>query len=148
MPKTKTWLDKGVENITRKPGYAEKIILKNMLPQKMSEVLLDFAKPLLDSIDLLNRLALESTLQMAIVVWNYSIMIDKPSGNPVDAAEKKSMEAMMTKAFGGPIGESVLKTLLDRKRSLYPDNKHSITDFDIKWDDCAGSYHIVVMSTD
>ena len=48
------WLDAGIERMTKKPAYAKAntTILKNALPEKMSAVLLNFAKPLLDEIDI------------------------------------------------------------------------------------------------
>jgi hypothetical protein len=55
---------------------------------------------------------------------------------------------MVAMAFSDEIGKVVLKALLDRKKSLYPDNKHGITGFDIDWNDADSSYHLTVMATD
>ena len=148
MSKNKTWLDNAVERIASKPEYKGKTILKNTLPQKMSEVLLDFAKPLLDGIDMSDRLALESVIKMAATVWNYSIVMGKPSGGIISRLHKKSIEAMVAKAFSGNIGECVLKTLLDRKKALYPDNKHAVADFEVKWNSDGSQFHLTVMSTE
>ena len=148
MPKNKTWLDNAVERIASKPEYAGKTILKNTLPQKMSGILLDFAKPLLDAIDMSDRLALESAIKMAATVWNYSVVIDKPSGGFTGGLNKKSMESMVAKAFSGNIGESVLMALLERKKALYPDIRHGIADFEVKWNSTGTQFHLTVMSTD
>ena len=110
----------------------------------MSEVLLNFAKPLFDGIDMSDRLALESAIKMAATVWNYSVVRDKPTGR----LNKKAMEARVAEVFSGNIGESVLKTLLERKKALYPDNLHGITDFEIKWNSADSQFHLMVMSTD
>ena len=48
--------------------------LKNALPQKMSEVLLDFAAPLLDAIDKSDKVVLESTIKTATFMWNYAVI--------------------------------------------------------------------------
>ena len=146
MPKNKTWLDNAVERIASKPEYAGKTILKNALPQKMSGVLLDFAKPLLDGIDMSDRLALESAIRMAATVWNYSVVMDKPTGGLTGRINKKSLEARVAKAFSGNIGQSVLKTLLDRKKALYPDNLHGIADFEVKWNPSGSQFHLTVMA--
>ena len=130
-----------------KPEYAGKTILKNALPQKMSGVLLDFAKPLLDGIDMSDQFVLESALRMAVTVWNYSVAVDKPSGGLADRLNKKSMEVMVAKAFSGNIGENVLKTLLDRKKALYPDNMYGIADFEVKWNPDGSQFHLTVMAT-
>ena len=127
--------------------YAGKTILKDILPKKMSETLLDFAKPLLDGIDMSNRLALESAIKMAVVVWNYSVIMDKPSGGLVNRLNKKSLEVMVAKAFSDPIGKGVLRTLLERKKALYPDNLHCIANFEVKWNPDGSAFHLTVMAT-
>ena len=150
MPKNKSWLDSGIESITKNPAYDGKYILKNMHPQKMSGVLLDFAKPLLDSIDQLNRSAVNASIQMAITVWNYSIIVkqDNASSGLADGFDVKSMKMMMERAFSDDIGKGVLSTLLERKESLYPANNRFITDYDLKWNDAGDEYRLTVLSTD
>jgi len=143
MADKKTWLNKDTEDIAKKPEYAGKTILKNMHPQKMSEVLLNFSKPLLDEIDQLDKLILNSALKIAVVVWNYSVLMDKSSLGFMDRMIKKSMETIIVKMFSDEIGKSVFQTLLDRKKSLYPDNKRGITDFNIKWDNNCRIYYII-----
>ena len=73
------WLDAGIENMLKNPAYAKSntTILKNMLPQKMSAVLLDFAKPLLDAIDLSDETTLRSAIMVAVTIWNYTILNDE-----------------------------------------------------------------------
>jgi len=149
MPQKKSWLDKGIESIIKKdPVYADKIMMKNALPQKMSEVLLDFAKPLLDEIDPHNKKALNSAILTAVTVWNKIVHIERqtPSDSFADRLNRKSMMVMYRRAFKGDIGESVLAALQERKQSLYPDNKCRIVDFDINWDDPEYTYHLTVMS--
>jgi len=148
MPQKKSWLDRGIESIAQNPAYNGKIIVKNALPQKMSEVLIDFAKPLLDAIDQLDRKALKAAFQMAITVWNYSIVIDRnnPSESFADRLNRKTLKAMVARAFSGDIGEGVLNALMERKQSLYPDNNRLIGDFDIKWEDGQDIFHLTVMS--
>lgn len=147
MLNKKSWFDEAVARITARPEYAGKTILKNALPNKMSETLLDFAKPLLDEIDMSDRLALDSALRMAVTVWNYSVLKDKPSQSIVSRKERDSLEPMITKTFGGAIGESVLKTLLNRKETLYPDNLHGITDFEVKWNADGSAFNLTVIAT-
>ena len=146
MPNKKSWLDSGIESITRNPAYEGKIIVKNALPQKMSGVLLDFAKPLLDSFDQNDRIALKSAIQMSITVWNYSIVIGRENPSFADRINKKALKSMIARAFSGDIGESVLSALLERKQSRYPENNRMIADFNIEWDDSQNSYHLTVMS--
>ena len=95
MSKKNKWLDAGIERMTEKPAYskANTTILKNALPEKMSAVLLDFAKPLLDEIDLTDDVVLKSTIMMAMTIWNYSIVIDgKAPKGIVDTSLQSSIK--------------------------------------------------------
>ena len=48
-------LDEGLKEMLKNPVYEGKTILKNMLPVKQSAVILDFALPILDKIDMSNK---------------------------------------------------------------------------------------------
>ena len=136
----RAWLLRGMENF----------LVDMLLEPEMSEVLLDFAKPLLDGIDQLDRRALNASIKMAVTVWNYSIIISRncPTDSFAERLNKKSMTAMVKRAFRGEIGESVLTALLERKDSLYPDINRFIADFNIEWEDAQDTYHLTVMSPD
>ena len=151
MNKKNKWLDAGIERITNNPAYtnANTTILKNALPEKMSSVLLDFAKPLLDEIDLNDCSVLKSTIMMAMTIWNYSIVIDgKAPKGIIDTALQTSIKAAVKNACQGPIGERVLFELLNRKKVLYPKNYKIIGDFDINWNKSKTEFHLTVLTTD
>lgn len=61
-------LDEGIRRILGEQAHDGKVILKNTRPEKMSEVLADFAKPLLEGIDQLSKAALKATFTTAVVV--------------------------------------------------------------------------------
>jgi len=145
------WLDAGIESILKNPAYskASTTILKNMLPQKMSAVLLDYAKPLLDVIDLADEAALKSTIMVAVTIWNYSILNDenaqpKPS---MDGLDKETIIAAIERAFHGYVGGRIFNDLLSRKKSLYPDNYRIIGDFSINWNKSKIEFHLTVLTT-
>ena len=146
------WLDAGIERMLKKPAYAESnmTILKNALPQKMSAVLLDFAKPLLDITDLSDKAATRSAVMVAISIWNYSIINDEnaPSNIVKDSLDKKMIISMTEKAFRGYIVERIFADLLERKKSLYPENYRIIGDFDLNWNKSGSEFHLSVLSSD
>ena len=145
------WLDAGIERMMKNPSYkkANTTILKNALPEKMSAVLLDFAKPLLDEVDLTDDAVLKSTIMMAMTIWNYSIVIDGKAPKGIfDAEMQTSIKAAVKNACQGPIGERVLLELLNRKKALYPDNYRIIGDFDINWNMSKTEFHLTILTTD
>jgi len=151
MSKKNKWLDAGIERMTEKPAYskANTTILKNALPEKMSAVLLDFAKPLLDEIDLTDDVVLKSTIMMAMTIWNYSIVIDgKAPKGIVDKSLQSSIKEAVKNACQGPIGERVMLELLNRKKALYPENYKIIGDFDINWNKSKTEFHLTVLTTE
>ena len=54
MKKMNKSINEGIEKIIQDPMFAGKTIIKDMLPFKMSTVILDFAEPLLKKFDLCN----------------------------------------------------------------------------------------------
>jgi hypothetical protein len=146
------WLDAGIENMLKNPAYAKSntTILKNMLPQKMSAVLLDFAKPLLDAIDLSDETTLRSAIMVAVTIWNYTILNDE-NAQPkplMDGLDKETIIATIEKAFRGYVGGRIFADLLGRKKSLYPDNYRIIGDFNINWNKSKTEFHLTVLTSD
>jgi hypothetical protein len=143
------WLDAGIKNMLKDPAYAKAnaTIVKNLLPQKMSAVLLDFAKPLLDITDLSNEAATRSAVMVAVAIWNYSIISDEntPSNTVIDRLDKKAITATIEDAFRGYIGDNILTDLLNRKKSLYPENRRFIGDFDLNWNKSRTEFHLTVL---
>ena len=151
MQEFKTWLDKGTDKILNKPEYANKKfkIVKNALPKKMSEVLLDFAAPLLESIDMSDRLAIKSAIQMAVFIWNYSVIESGCQPDRLSGTTVKSVKQLVEKRFrSDPIGRVVLDTLLERKKTLYSENNRMIIDFDMSWDKRGENMHLTIFSPD
>ena len=149
MKKFKSWVDMGTEEILKKPEYTGKKfqVIKNALPLKMSGVLLDFAAPLLDAIDMRDRTILESTIKAAVIIWNYAIMksgqYPKILPHVLVKHVKKSLEHQFSME---PDFEILTNTLLERKKSLYPDNNRMIVDFNISWDKNGENMHLTVLS--
>ena len=152
MDNKNKWLDAGINNILKKPVYekANTTILKNMLPQKLSAVLLDFAKPLLDITDLSDETATKSAVMVAVTIWNYSIINDEnaPPNTMINGLDKNLITSTIENAFNGYIGERVFTDLLNRKKSLYPENHRIIGDFDLNWNKAKTEFHLTVLTND
>ena len=147
----KSWLDKGTEKILSKPEYANKkfAIMKNALPQKMSEVLLDFAAPLLDTINMSDKAVLESTIQTAVFIWNYAIIKGGHYPKTLTKRMADQIKTLVEKQLScDPDFRMLFTILLDRKKSLYPDNNRMIVDFNISWDKKDETMHLTVLSPD
>lgn len=103
----------------------ENVSVIHGLKEKMSDIILEFAEPLLkEAGDDLK--AMDSAISFAVTVWNMSLL-------------PKDME---TKAFQDILGiigdcrdmrnegENIVKILLDRKAKLYPGNKRYIINYE------------------
>ena len=149
MKKFESWLDKGTEKILGKPEYANKKfkIMNNALPQKMSEVLLDFAAPLLDAIDKSDKVVLESTIKMATFMWNYAVISSGQYPKILTKSLVNQVKTTVENQIGNdPIFRTFLAILMERKKSLYPDNNRMIVDFNVNWDRNGDTFHLTVLS--
>ena len=143
----------GLEEIIKKnPIYAGKYIMKNMLPVKMSAVILDFAKPLLDKTDLTNKSAAEKTVKKAVEIWNNFIVMEKVSADAGEAWGKmfKSVlaESVRTQRLSFRINKADFYELLKRKETLYPENKYFVLEHNVRWSDEDSQMHLTVFTND
>ncbi|MFH0990566.1 MAG: hypothetical protein V1799_11185 [bacterium] len=118
---------KGVRIGTRPPGM-----------EKMSEVLLHFAAPLLNSAP--NDAAYELALTFSIAVWNLSLI--PPEGQAVQ------MQELIEATGKDDPGETraIIEMLLQRKQTHFPENRRLIADYTLS---CTGGQrHLTVASTE
>lgn len=151
MPEYKSWVDKGTAKIWGKPEYANRnyTVIKNALPEKMSTVLLNFAQPLIETVDMSDKLVAKSTIQMATFIWNYAVIKSgETSASLPDALITMVVNEVEKQQKNDPIFKSVIDDLLERKISLYPDNNRMISDFDISWSNNGASMHLTVFTPD
>jgi len=92
--------------------------------RKMSEILEEFAQPLLQQAEVEEYPFL---LKIASIAWNLSLLAEKDFEEEI---------AMITKVMQHPmvVGDfrMNMKALVDRKRELYPNEKRRIIDFDFQ----------------
>jgi hypothetical protein len=107
----------GAEFLTERPGV-----------QKMSQVILDFAKPLTDLVAEDDDEAFKKVIITAIIVWNASM---------VSEAERKSIIQKVADEIGkaDPRAKAdfleIVKDLLQRKWRYFRSNKRFIVDFEV-----------------
>ena len=121
--------DEGLKEMLKNPVYEGKTILRNMLPVKQSAVILDFAMPILDKIDMSNKSLLGRTLNIAIEVWNYCITIDKACR--LELVENKHLYKLALSdsirlKLASRISKKDYYGLLKRKEELCSDNLYDI----------------------
>ncbi|MEW6274876.1 MAG: hypothetical protein AB1556_07150 [Bacillota bacterium] len=93
--------------------------------EKMSEVLLDFAEPLLDKLE--DYPTIEKAISFAAVIWNLSLL--------PKSEQKKGLEDIL-KILGKDdpemrkIGKDIAIMLLDRKEKCFPNNKRFIITYE------------------
>ena len=87
---------------------------------------------------------------VAVTIWNYSIFNDE-NAQPsplMDGLDKEMIIATIEKAFHGFVGGRIFADLLNRKKSLYPDNYRIIGDFNINWNKSKTEFHLTVLTSD
>lgn len=113
-------------------------ILVNNLEEKMSEVLIDFARPFLDKYG--SEIGMiEKIISLSIVGWNLAIV--PPSEKRVLIAD--ALRTIPTSQR--QTAEDVLKLMEERKRKYFNGINRYIVNY--KFKECADSFNIVVAST-
>jgi hypothetical protein len=93
--------------------------------EKMSEVLLDFAKPLFTGVDK-DSDAFDTAVGIAVTVWNISQAPEDVQDTLLDELLDRATEDDPSAADGL---QDTLVLLLERRRQLYPDNNRIILDY-------------------
>jgi hypothetical protein len=94
------------------------MVLPGGAEEKMSEVLEEFAEPLLRAAD--SPEGIRKAVLVAIVAWNYSLLDEQSKAEP-DASHAALM--------ADPTTRTIFEWLVKRKEQLYPHNRRIILDF-------------------
>jgi len=110
--------------------------------RKMSEVIIDFAEPLLNAIDDCDHELFEYVISFAIICWNASLLPQKK--------QKKVLFSMVDKLAESDVlfrlsVEDDVRVLLERKKAFFADDKRMVVDYKIVEEN--GLYHLFAMST-
>jgi hypothetical protein len=88
--------------------------------EKMSEVLLRFADPILDRSAPLGEI--RSTLFFAMTLWNYALL---------PAKARSESKGLLRKVLSDPWASAVVQRLLERKAQLFADNQRMFYDLEV-----------------
>ena len=119
-------------------GIGHKVIRDSSL-EKMSDILLEYAEPFMENIDIDNKEEYNKAIMMSIMLWNCAIMQESQ-------ADMKSIEKILKPLMQGAEAKSVMNYMMERKRQMYPENKRLIVSYDLA-ELGEGSYHLSVAST-
>ena len=108
--------------------------------RKMSEVILDFAEPLLDAID--DDELFENAVGCAVVCWNLSFLQEMKQKRQVRAIVNKFDKSGLLTRFEA---EDCVRMLLERKRILFADEKRIVINYKIVEEE-EDHYHLFVTS--
>jgi len=106
---------------------------------KMSQVILDFAEPLLDAID--DDELFENAINCAVACWNLSFLPEKKQQRQLRAIvnELGKSDQLTRHEF-----EDCVRMLLERKRILFADEKRIVVNYKIVEEE--DHHHLFVMS--
>jgi hypothetical protein len=100
------------------PGFAES---EDM--ERMSEVVVDFAAPLLETCE--DESSEKKAVSLAIFVWNATLLPEEGRENTLGAYLADAKKSLPPEEF--QTLSSYVDLLIERKRSLYPSNRKKIT---------------------
>ena len=110
--------------------------------EKMSEVILDFAKPLLDSCNDDNEL-IKKAISMAIIVWNITLLPDKDQDNAIQDISSKLSPSQNASDYVTMM--SYIDMLKERKKKYFSNNKRAIVNYHFSI--VQEGFHLEVAST-
>ncbi|MCX5646068.1 MAG: hypothetical protein NTZ17_15520 [Phycisphaerae bacterium] len=107
---------------------------------KLSAVILDFSRPLIDNVD---DDEFETAVTLAVLCWNLALL-------PEDEQERERRSAVQKLAKGKPAGfasemEAWTRMLLDRKKTLFGRDRRMVASYRVI--DEKDGFHLYVAST-
>ncbi|MFX0197590.1 MAG: hypothetical protein ACFFCW_15825 [Candidatus Hodarchaeota archaeon] len=110
--------------------------------EKMSEVILDFAKPLLENCDDNSEL-IKKAVAIAIIVWNISLLPEKDHDNAIQDISSKLSPSENASDYVAMM--SYIDMLMERKKKYFLNNRRAIISY--HFSDVQGGVHLNVAST-
>lgn len=110
--------------------------------EKMSEVILDFAEPLLENCDDNNEL-LKKAITIAIIVWNISLLPEKDHDDAIQDISSKLSPSENASDYVAMM--SYIDMLMERKKKYFSNNRRAIVSY--HFSNVQGGIHLYVAST-
>jgi hypothetical protein len=135
----------GIRKLRRR-SHGQQYEVEPLRPQKpshtrkLSEVIIDFAEPLLDALD--DDELFKNAIGCAIFCWNLSFLPEKKRQRQMRALVKKYDKSHLLTRFEA---EHYIRMLLERKRILFADDKRIVLDYKVVEEE--DHHHLYVMST-
>lgn len=109
--------------------------IKELFPRKISAVLIDFARPLLDHIDEHTTEAdIATALMVAITVWNAVVLDHWWSGQRLNKVRSLVLQQ------NDPQMTHLIEVLADRKQRYFAQDLRAITDYSVSYKE--GDLHV------
>ena len=118
-------------------GIGHEVIRDRSL-EKMSDILMEYGRPIMETIITDNKAEYENAIKIVIVFWNSAIMEEEIKG-------RKEIEKMLKPIMPDAEAKSVVKYMLTRKHEMYPDNKRMILNYELN--KTPDGFHLSVVST-
>ena len=117
-----------------KKRFGDRVVKgKNPLEKKASQIIFDFAKPMLEKVHSVEESKLG--LVTSILAWNYVIISQDGYEEP--------LSELFVKAKMGIIEQTEFKNMISRKKTLFSDYKFIVADYDIS-ETADGGVHLIV----
>lgn len=107
----------------RVTGKGRKVAIETSNPQKMSEIIIDYAEPLLE-ISTTDK-DQEKAVIMAITLWNLAILKENERQDMID-----SLNPLLLQGDDPADLNQIIDYFMERKQLLYPDVNRMILDYD------------------
>ena len=107
---------------------------------KMSEVILDFAEPLLNAIDDDDEL-FEEVIRFAMICWNISFMPENEQKKTINSLVYEMAKSDVLLCLGV---QDDIRMLVDRKKAFFADEKRMVINYEIIEEN--GSRRLLAMS--
>jgi len=131
--------DRLKQRITEMSGNKGHEVVSDERLEKMSDILLEYAKPFLDTVGPNDKAEYEKSIKISMMFWNFAIMEEAPE---IRKELKKMLKAVMPDAES----KSVVNYMLERKRRMYPDNKRLMMSYELS-ELPGGGFYLSVAST-
>lgn len=122
-----------------KKRIRDKIRINTDSKLKMSEVIADFATPLLN--EALDDSSAEMAISMAVTCWNLSLLPQDEHDRMINDMKVKLSETKSDEK----IVEDIARMFIERKKALFFHIKRLVVNYDVKFVD--GKLHLNVVST-
>ena len=131
--------DRLQQELIKTSGEKDQKVVRDERLEKMSDILLDYGKPIIGTIGSSDKAEYENAIKICMVFWNCAIMEESPK-------MRKELKKMLRPVMPDAESKSVVEYMLERKRQMYPNNKRLMMNYELA-DLPGGGFYLSVAST-